>query len=176
MRPLCVLGTMANENGLKIAAELRKWLSPVYTVHEVIHDGSAFEYTALKKAQELSIQTREPVLYIHTRGAVNVYPTTIPTRKMWREEFGTQWQKYYALARTEAPRVLCPFVDDGGITRYNGFVANTAAWETIDLRPCADRMRYERLWQGRGCTFGLLIHSEQNDIKKIRKFLQINYG
>lgn len=174
-KPLCVLGTMNNEKGLRIAAELRAWLCPVYDVHEVMHDGSAFELPALKRAQELSIQTREPVLYIHTRGAVNTYPTTIPTRKMWREEFGVQWQKYFTLARTDTPLVVCPFVDDDGETRYNGFVANTAAWELIDLKPSADRMIYERLWRGRGCVVGLLIHSPHNDIKKVRQYLYNNY-
>lgn len=174
-KPLCVFGVMNNANGVRIAAEMLTWLRMVYDVTIIEHDGSQFEYPALKAAQELSISTGQPVLYIHTRGAVNVWRTTIPTREMWKDQFCCQWKKYFDLTACREPRVLCPFVDDDGETRYNGFVANTAAWQMVDLKPSADRMVYERLWRGKGCVYGLLIHSTQNDIKKVRKYLYDNY-
>lgn len=177
-KPLCVFGIMTTTQGLKIADEMREWLRPVYDVHEVSHDGSLFELPALQEAQRLSRETGEPVLYIHTRGAVNTYPTTIPTRRMWREEFGVQWQKYFTLARIPDPLVLCPFRDYDKETRYNGFVANTAAWDVLDLQPTTDRMDYERLWCKHDSVpvFGMLINREDWAIKDIRRYLGRNYG
>lgn len=174
-KPLCIFGVMTNDEGMKIAKEMLPWLQEFYDVKIVYHDGSQYEYPALAEAQKWSVEWDIPVLYIHTRGAVNTYPTTIPTRRMWREEFGNQWKKYFELARGQEPRVLCPFVDDDGETRYNGFVANAAAWRAVSLRRSGDRMIYERLWKGKGMVYGLLIHSECNDIKAIRQYLKRNY-
>lgn len=177
-KPLCVFGIMTNEAGLRIASEMRAWLQHRYELHEVLHDGSQFELPALREAQRLSIERNEPVLYIHTRGAVNTYPTTVPTRRMWAEEFGVQWRKYFTLANTAAPMVVCPFVDYDKETRYNGFVANPAAWAKLDLQPTTDRMDYERLW----CkhpdvpVIGVLITRSDWAIKDIRQYLYRNYG
>lgn len=166
---------MDNENGRKIAHEMLPWLDAVYDVHPVYHDGSKFELPAMEEAKRLSKLYHLPVLYIHTRGAVNVWRTTIPTRRMWMEEFGEQWRKYFAICETEKPRVACPFCDSDGETRYNGFVANTAAWEMVSLAPSADRMVYESLWKGKDVVVGTIIHSIDNDIHKIRKYLYRNY-
>jgi len=43
MKPLCVIGIVNNERGLKIAEEMLDWLNPIYEVHKVYHDGSKFE-------------------------------------------------------------------------------------------------------------------------------------
>lgn len=178
MKPICVFGIMTTEKGLRIADEMRKWLCEVYDVREVVHDGSLYELPALLEAQRISRETGEPVLYIHTRGAVNEYNTTVPTRRMWREEFGRQWKKYFTIASANTPMVVCPFVDFDRETRYNGFVANTAAWDMLDLKPTTDRMDYERLWAGKKeCTvLGLLVYREDWAIKDIRKYLYKNYG
>lgn len=177
-KPLCVFGIMGNEQGLKIADEMREWLRPVYDVFEVVHDGKQFELPALKEAQRLAVEYDEPVLYIHTRGAVNTYPTTVPTRRMWREEFGRQWRKYFTIAQTPDPIVVCPFVDYDKETRYNGFVASAAAWAQLDLQPTTDRMDYERLWCKHDNTpvLGLLITRDDWAIKDIRQYLYRNYG
>ena len=168
---------MKNPAGLEIAKEMRRWLYEVYDVREVEHDGSQFELPALQMAQTLSLKNDVPVLYVHTRGAVNVYPTTRPTHNCWRDQFGRQWRKYFALAKTDTPRVLCPFVDYDRETRYNGFVANPAAWRQIELKPTRDRFDYERLWINKDCeVIGLLIHSDVWDIKRIRKYLERNYA
>ena len=178
MRPICVFGIMDNDKGRMIADEMRKWLRDVYDVREVLHDGSLFEYPALKLAHDLSIEYDEPVLYIHTRGAVNTYPYTIPTRRCWADQFGKQWKKYFTIAKTDVPRVVCPFVDYDRETRYNGFVANTAAWRLIDLKPSKDRFDFERLWIDKpDCeVLGLLVHSDEWAIKEIRKYLLTNYA
>lgn len=176
LKPLCVFGVLDTDKGHEIAAEMLTWLRMVYDVTIIEHDGSRFEYPALRCAQALSMQTGRPVLYIHTRGAVNVWRTTIPTRRMWRKEFGKLWQKYFKAVEGDAPAVACPFADSDGETRYNGFVANAAAWGMLELKECADRMIYERLWQGRGVVKGLLIDTgKENRIKDIRKYLYDNF-
>lgn len=176
-KPICVLGVLDTPKGNQIAREMMTWLKPVYDLHIVGHDGSQFEYPALKVARELSITNDVPVLYLHTRGAVNTYPTTIPTRRCWRDEFGNKWEKYFTLADTDKPRVVCPFVDYDRETRYNGFVANKAAWQLIDLKPNRDRFVFERLWVDTDCeVVGTIVQSDKRDIKKIRRYLAVNYG
>ena len=176
MKPLCVFGIMDNAAGRKIANEMREWLQPVYELHEVLHDGTQFELPALREAQRLVQERMQPVLYIHTRGAFNIWRTTILTRKMWREEFGRQWRKYFTLADREQPLVVCPFVDFDKETRYNGFVANAAAWAQLDLQPTKDRFDYERLWcKQETPVIGLLITRDDWAIKDIRNYLYTLY-
>lgn len=178
MKPICVFGILDNQAGREIAREMLVWLNRVYDVRQVRHDGSQFEYPALKVAKETAEKEGCPVLYIHTRGAVNTWNTTIPTRRMWKEEFGNQWYKYFSLACMQEPLVVCPFVDKDRETRYNGFVANPAAWKEIDLKPSVDRYNFERLWAGKNnvAVVGLLIMSSTNNIKKVREYLHLNYG
>ena len=178
-KPICVFGIMNTPKGLKIAEEMRSWLAPVYDLHEVEHDGSLFELPALLEAQRLSRETLRPVLYIHTRGAVNEYIYTVPTRRMWKEEFGRQGDKYFAIAdKICGAAVVCPFVDYDRETRYNGFVANTQAWNLLDLKPTKDRFDYERLWINEPTceVLGLLINRSDRAIKDIRQYLLRNYS
>lgn len=175
-RPLCVLGVLDTERGWDIYEAMMKWIVPVYDVMTVKHDGTQFELPALKQAQWLACLYRIPVLYLHTRGAVNVWRTTAPTHKMWCEEFGVQWRKYQQLVDDPRPTIACPFADARGEHRYNGFIANAAAWELADLQPSDDRMVYEHLWQDKDVRLiGTLIQSDVNDVKKIRKYLYRNY-
>lgn len=169
---------MDNPAGQAITREMMEWLQPAFEVVPVVHDGSQFELPALLEAQRQSRAKGKPVLYIHTRGAVNTYVYTKPTRRMWREEFGVQGAKYFAIADTEKPRVVCPFVDYDRETRYNGFVANTAAWDLLELKPTRDRFDYERLWINKPeCeVLGLLINRSDRAIKDIRAYLLRNYN
>lgn len=176
-RPLCVFGIMDNPKGQTIADEMRPWLKQYYQLIEVWHDGSQFELPALQEARKLSLSTHSSVLYIHSRGAVNEWGTTIPTRRLWRHEFGSQWRKYFDICKRSTPTVVCPFVDYDRETRYNGFVANYAAWERCNLYPSMDRMVYERLWCKDTETRVMgTIFDGNADINKIRKFLLLNYG
>lgn len=175
-RPICVFGIMDNPNGQTIADEMNRWLKRYYNVVEVWHDGSRFELPALEMAQRVCLEHNEPVLYIHTRGAVNMWKTTIPTRRMWEWEFGRQWRKYYDVCNRPEPVVACPFVDYDRETRYNGFFANPAAWSRIKLEPTTDRMVYERLWKNDKQTrvIGMLIDGCA-PIDVIRDYLALNY-
>lgn len=175
-KPLCVLGVLDTEKGLEIANAMLTWLSPPYDVRVVFHDGTQFELPALKEAQRISMETGQPVLYLHTRGAVNTWRTTAPTHKMWCEEFGVQWRKYQQLVDDPRPTIACPFADANGEHRYNGFIANAAAWAMADLQPSDDRMVYEHIWRGKDVRLiGTLIQSDVNDVKKIRQYLYRNY-
>ena len=175
-RPICVLGILDTKKGVEIANAMERWLCRVYDVHEVLHDGSQFELPALKRAKEIACLYRVPVLYLHTRGAVNVWRTTAPTHKMWCEEFGVQWRKYQQLVDDARPTIACPFADANGEHRYNGFIANAAAWAMADLQPSDDRMVYEHIWRGKDVRLiGTLIQSDVNDVKKIRQYLYRNY-
>ena len=176
MKPNCVFNIMNNEAGARIYAEMIEWLGRVYEVHEVWHDGSRFEYDGLKRLQDVCAETGCACLYIHTRGAVNVWKTTEATRRMWAEEFGVQWRKYFLIAENPLPTVVCPFVDYDRETRYNGFVANAAAMAAVSIKLTTDRMDYERLWRDAPDVrmVGTLI--QDRGIKDIRKYLYANYG
>lgn len=175
-RPLCVLGILDTPKGNEIAERMLEWLEPVYEVIQVRHDGSKFELPALREAQLHSIERKAPVLYIHTRGAVNTWPTTQPTHDMWREQFGNQWRKYFTIADDSRATVAAPFIDANGITRYNGFVANTAAWALLDLKETNERHDYEHLWKASEVRMiGTLIQRDGVDIKHIRRYLKRNY-
>ena len=175
-KPFCVFGVADNVSGLLIKQEMMPWLTEFYNVVEVLHDGSQFELPALMEARRISLLYQQPVLYIHTRGAYNVWRTTIPTRRMWKEEFGNQWKKYQLLVDDPRPTIACPFADKCGEHRYNGFIANAAAWAMTELQPSEDRMVYEHLWSGKDVRLiGTLIQSDVNDIRKIRDYLYRNF-
>lgn len=175
-KPICVLGILNTQRGVQIATSMEEWLCPIYQVYEVLHDGSQFELPALLRAKELALETKRPVLYIHTRGAVNEYWTTPKTHTMWRHEFGAQWRKYQMIAAQYYPTVVAPMVDNKR-TRYNGFVANASAWERIDLHPVEDRHVYEDLWSEDELTsvIGTLIHKERFALQEIHNYLKRNY-
>lgn len=177
MKPLCVFGVMKTIQGLKIADEMMTWLNPVYDMHVVKHDGLLFELPALRYMQHLCIKQNRPCLYIHNRGAVNTWKTTLPTRRMWEAEFGQHWRKYFDIVSgSDVPMVACPFADDGGITRYNGFVANPAAMAAVKIEQSDDRMTFERLFQHTSVqVIGTLVSSERTDIENIRNYLYTHY-
>ena len=179
-KPLCVFGSMQTERGKEIEQKTLNWLLPVYNVVLVKHDGTQYEYPALHEAQRLSIETGRPVLYLHTRGAINRYNTTIPTRRMWKDQFTIHREKYFSAVKTNDPIVAAPFIDHNGVfrTRYNGFIANTAAWEAIgEIQPNKDRHFFEYLFDGHNVKhIGILLQSNTNNIINIRKYLITHYN
>lgn len=147
-KPLCVFGAVENEKGREIADEMLAWLAPLYNVHAVWHDGRMAEYHALRYAQELACKTGLPLLYVHTKGAFNKPERSAKIRMLWWQHFGHDLAHYFAQADTEKPLVLCPFTGPDRIHRYNGFVANAAAWRAIPtIQPNENRMVFEHLWR-----------------------------
>lgn len=149
MKPLCVFGIVNNENGLKIAQEMLQWLDPIYEVHKNYHDGSQFEYPALKYLQELCINTKRPCLYIHTKGAFNRPELSQMVRDMWKKEFSENYNIYFKLVDRPYAVVACPFTGSDKTTWYNGFVTNWQAMkEHPIINPNKNRMKFERLFIG----------------------------
>lgn len=147
-QPICVLGCIDTLTGHEIAGELLGWLKWYYTVFEVWHDGTQYEYPALHTAQAIAKATGLPVLYLHTKGACNHVARSRMIRKMWRKEFVLNLPRYVNAILGDAPAVACPFTGADRFTRYNGFIANAAAWAAIPpIEPNADRAVFEVLWR-----------------------------
>lgn len=176
--PLCVCGVVDSPRGRKIEKGMLEWLLPRYKVYEVLHDGSKYEYPALRCMQLLCHDTKRPCLYIHTRGAFNRWRTTKPTHRMWEHEFGERRDYYFSIVDTETPSVACPFTGEGKETFYNGFVANAAAMDALpDILPDKDRMKFEYLFRGTDvCVHGTILNDLGYDtLQKAREYLYENY-
>ena len=179
--PIVVLGVLDTPRGREISERMQDWIerSGYYDVHIYMHNGEEYERPALEYAQRISSRECKPVLYLHTRGAVNIRDTTEYTHRMWEAEFGKMAQYYASLINSQqSPCVIAPIVDNRGTHRYNGFVANTAAWLALDEIPrYKDRHEYEHLWRGTDTRIlGTLMHSEDNRLKEIHKYLKEHYG
>lgn len=137
------------------------------------------EYPAIKYACDTAIEMNEPVLYLHTKGAAN--PKTwiqIPTRKIWKQEFGDldRAKKLFQIANTDKPLVVCPFSGKGRETWFNGFIINPNAAKILikslkKPNEC-ERHYYERMFTklpsvGIFCS----IHNQCNSIRDMLSFL-----
>lgn len=145
---LCVYNCVDTPRGLQIASEMLEWLKPLYQVHVVHHDGSKFEYEGMKYLKELSEKTKEPILYLHTKGAYNKFTLSRRVVNCWRKEFGDRDRamKYFDAVNHYGPIVACPFSNGHNIPTYNGFVVNYCAMAMADIVESEDRMVYERMW------------------------------
>ena len=149
MKQLCVFGIVKNDKGNKIASEMMNWLLPLYDVMAVYHDGSMFEYPALRKMQEICIKEQRPCLYLHTKGAFNTHTDTNMVRAMWKYEFTERKDLYFELVNRPWATVACPFTCSDKTTWFNGFVANWQAMATLPkIEPNANRKKFERLFRG----------------------------
>lgn len=171
MKPLCVLGIVENDRGKAIADEMLEWLFPMYDVQCVYHDGSEFEYPALRYAQTVAITSGFPVLYLHTKGAFNRAELSVDVRRMWKHEFGGRARLYYELVNLPYAVVACPFTGSDKTTWYNGFMANAKAWSEIPpIGSPKNRMHAERLFIGqRPQVIGVLrndMHRNEGDIDR----------
>ena len=178
-KPYAVLCSVQNTEGKKIEEEQLEWLTKNYNVYVVRHDGSLFEFPGLRFLQMMTIRTGKPMLYIHTRGAFHRWKTTLPTRRMWEHEFGSEQQKYFDLVNTDEPTVACPFSGQSKYTLYNGFVANAAAMAAIPtIEQSADRFIYEKIFEGSNVNvIGTIINIPDDEESKnaARQFLYTNY-
>jgi hypothetical protein len=172
-KPLCVFGCLLTDEGKRIKNEMLSWLRPIYNVFCVDQEppGVFFEYPAMLYAAKLSIDTRQPVLYIHTKGAANKNHLQAKVRKVWQHEFGTEYRRiYWNTVASDQPIVVAPFVSPEGSTWFNAFIMNTAAanilMDVIDdqthpismhLAEQNIRYRYEHIFRDTSCkVIGIL--------------------
>lgn len=151
MKRLCVLGVLKTSLGIKIKEEMLKWLTPLYDVTTLEVDppnNVEFEYPFLKKVCEVSIENKQSVLYLHTKGAACDNPTQPLVRKLWQYEFVNVHNLYFDTASKFVEAVaVAPFTSlTNSICWFNGFVLNYTAAEHINdnLKIVKDRYWYEQ--------------------------------
>ena len=137
----CVLGVFENYKGLDITGELSVWIKKNYKLFKVTQEpieGNLFEYPALLFASDFSSQMNVPVLYLHTKGAVNDAPVQNMVRLLWKREFSEKKTWYDEQIVGDEPKVVCPITTNEQVAWYNGFVMNPAAAKIIHDRLKAD--------------------------------------
>lgn len=177
-KPMCVFGVVDNPDGLQIESRMIAWLSLYYRVVEIRHDGTQYEFPALRFMQLYCTLTGRPCLYIHTRGAFHKWNTTIPSRRMWRHEFGELHDVYERIVDTDKPVAACPFTGASKCTFYNGFMVNAAAMRAIPaIMPNNDRMVYEDIFKDSPVhVYGTIFNDvEYDSLSKARQYLFTNY-
>ena len=152
---ICILGVLDNDRGKVIKQELLSWVTHKYDCIAVNQEppGRLFEYPALFIAQQTSISTGKPVLYLHTKGAAN--PNNVynqeRVRKLWRFEFDVHYEDYMKFINSGDRVVACPFTGTKTHTTWmNGFIATPDAWKAADnIKPpkFGDRYPYEHCFR-----------------------------
>ena len=146
----CVLGVLKTELGLKIKEEMLAWLEPVYdvTLVEVNPPNDIeFELPFIKKACEVAIESNEPVLYLHTKGAAMQNSAQPRVRNFWRIEFGKNADTYFNSLLNDTASVSAPIVGtEKPVCWFNGYVMNVQAAKAIlnTLSPHTDRYWFEQ--------------------------------
>lgn len=145
-KTLCVFGVLNTQRGNEIAEEMLSWLTVDYDVDLILHDGSDFEYPAMKYAFDKSAHNNEPVLYVHSKGAFNKSYIADCTRKLWRKEFVDNKEWYINCVSVNTPKIACPFTGKKKTTWLNGFIANSEASAILrNLSKTRNRYYYETL-------------------------------
>ena len=129
-KDVCIFGVLCNDEGLEIEKSMLNWLLPEYDVYCIYqkYPGILFEYPALKFAQWLSqLYNISIILYVHTKGAYNHYPTQEKIRELWKYEFTkNNKKKYMTLLKNNYFDVVLPFRAQY-VTWFNGmFISNRA--------------------------------------------------
>ena len=134
----CVLGVLANENGLKIENSMLDWLLPEYDVYCVYqkYPGIMYEYPALRFAQWLSLNyNKKIILYVHTKGSYNYNEFQNKVRFVWKHEFTKpQSYKYTQLIEKNITDISLPF-RNRACTWYNGMFISYRAFKAIKEIP-----------------------------------------
>ena len=146
-KPLCVLGVLRTPLGMQIKVEMLSWLQPNYEVICVEQDppGTMFEFPAIKAAAAISVARKQPILYLHTKGASNpvVYRHQVMVRRLWSDQFTRNKDAYFSAVDVEEPTIACPYVGDKKQTWWNGMIINSAAAQVIlDRMELTDRRHY----------------------------------
>ena len=142
-RPYCILGAAQTERGKVIEAELAEWLKPFFNLIVIRHDGSTFEYTAIRYLKTLMTRLKKPCFYLHTKGAYFDRKVAPRVRRMWAHEFVENMEKYLATVDTSVPTVATPYTGKCKVTWYNGWCANASAIIAMNLIRTDDRFYYE---------------------------------
>ena len=145
----CVLGVLLSDNGKKTEEYMLSWLTKLYNVYSIRQSlpGTLFEYPALKFAQLFSIEHKEPVLYLHTKGAANPSKQQRQIINMWRHEFVDSKAAYEKML--DGNDLLLPYSGPQNITWLNGFIATANAFASISPISVFDnRFFYEILFKG----------------------------
>jgi hypothetical protein len=149
MKRRCVLGVLKTEEGLRIKEEMLAWLESKYEVFVIEQEvpGKLYEWPALKFAADLSENSMEPVLYLHTKGAGNPREQQRWVRNFWRDEFVGHIDQYFEAVDVLNPTVVAPIVSKKNrICWFNGFVINPLAAKELNknITLKTDRMWYEQ--------------------------------
>lgn len=176
---LCVFGCLLTQDGIAIKEEMLAWLERYYHVFCVDQrpPGALFEYPAIFYAAQLSIDTQNPVLYIHTKGAANRNHLQSKVRNMWKREFSPpQLYKYLDAVNSKRPTVATPFASPEGSTWFNGYILNPSAADIVmhviddmthpiqmHLKPDKIRYRYEHLFRSTVCNVVGILQTSSSD-------------
>ena len=130
------MGVLKTKKGLLIKERITEYLKPNFDILYIEQEppGVLFEYPAIKYTLKLAIDTDEPVLYIHTKGAADPYHAwyQTPVKKLWKQEFGTDKVKdTYKRVCCETPKIICPIAGSAKQTWWNGMIINPAAARII---------------------------------------------
>lgn len=172
---LAILGCLMTEAGKQIKNEMLEKLNE-HTFFCVPQEppGVLFEYPGILYTAQLSVDTNQPVLYIHTKGAGNPVPWYIfaklpnraivddmpnganpsdwqsTVRKFWYHEYtGDRLKEYLSLLDSNTPCVVCPFTGKDKSTWQNAFIINPLAGREIleHLKITDNRDYYEHIFE-----------------------------
>lgn len=141
------MGVLKTKKGLKIKEKITNYLKPRFDILYIEQDppGKLFEYPGIYYAIKLAIDTNEPVLYIHTKGAADPYNMwyQTPVKKLWEQEFGTEKvEENYKKVCCTKPTIICPIAGSSNQTWWNGFILNPAAARLLKKTLHFDKNRY----------------------------------
>lgn len=145
----CVLGVLLSEEGKRIEHYMLSWLTKEYNVISIRQPmpGIFFEFPALRFAQLFSVENKEPVLYLHTKGSANPGRIQRQVVNMWKHEFVAYKLDYDK--RINQYDLLMPYSGPQGITWFNGFIATPKAFSSIPpLVQLDNRYFYEKIFKG----------------------------
>lgn len=135
MKRKCVLGVLKTAEGLRIKEEMLGWLNEKYDVTLVEVDPPndvEFELPFIKKACEVAIESNEPVLYLHTKGAAMQNNAQALVREFWHKIFTNEADSYFKYVDTDIAICSAPIVSKvKHACWFNGFIMNVAAAKQI---------------------------------------------
>lgn len=172
----CVFSIMDNDSGKKIYNEMIKWLRPNYEVMECWHDWSQFEFPGINMAMNYSLQSNEPVLYIHSKGAGNHNECQPIIRKGWKKELTTNKDKYIEAIKQHD--VVTMITGNEKHTWFNSFMATPKAFKAIESmlkEPNPNRYFYEDMWLNTDIdVYGVLSNDINHyNVQEIGKYIKV---